>query len=81
MYNDKEELSDLCNKWEQWEPENKSRKNPVRTYWRRNDEEKDDIEEEEEVKWWEEQNVGYTEVSEGGAEFYCNGDLKNGTGE
>ncbi len=50
MYNDKEELSDLCNKWEQWELENKGRKNPVRTYWRRNDVEKDNIEEEEEVK-------------------------------
>jgi hypothetical protein len=47
VYNDKEELSDLCNKWERWEPEDKSRKNPVRTYWRRNEEQKDDIEEEE----------------------------------
>jgi hypothetical protein len=47
VYNDKEELSDLCNKWEQGGPEVKSRKNPVRTYWRRNEEQKDDIEEEE----------------------------------
>jgi hypothetical protein len=36
VYNDKDELSDLCNKWERWEPEDKCRKNPVKTYWRRN---------------------------------------------
>ena len=38
VYSDKDELSDLFNKWERWEPEDKSRKNPVRTYWRRNEE-------------------------------------------
>jgi len=65
VYNDKDELSDLCNKWERWEPEDKSRKNPIRTYWRRNEEQKDDIEEEEPIEWWEkEQNVGYTEDDE-----------------
>ena len=55
MYSDKDELSDLFNKWEQWEPEDKSRKNPVRTYWRRDEEQKDDIEEEEPIEWWEEE--------------------------
>ena len=45
-----------------WEPEDKYKKNPVRTYWRRHEEQKDDIEQEEEpVKWWEEQHVGYLE--------------------
>ena len=63
VYNDKEELLDLCNKWERWEPEDKSRKNPDRTYWRRSEEQKDDIEEEEPIEWWEqEQNVGYTRM-------------------
>jgi hypothetical protein len=33
VYNNKEE-SDMCNKWEQWEPEDKSRKKPVKTFWR-----------------------------------------------
>ena len=80
VYNDKENLSDLCNKWERWEPEDKSRKNPVRTYWRRNEEQKDDIEEEEPIEWWEqEQNVGYTEDDEE-PDFYWNDNLKNETG-
>ena len=65
VYSDKDELSDLFNKWERWEPEDKSRKNPVTTYWRKNEEQKDDIEEEEPIEWWEqEQNVGYTEDDE-----------------
>jgi len=80
VYNDKDELSDLCNKWKRWEPEDKSRKNPVRTYWRRNEEQKDDIEEEEPIEWWEqEQHVGYTEDDEE-PDFYWNDNLKNGTG-
>jgi len=61
VYNDKDEFSDLCNKWEQWEPEDKYKKNPVRTYWRRHEEQKDDIEQEEPLEWWEEQHVGYLE--------------------
>jgi len=81
VYNDKEELSDLCNKWERWEPENKSTKNPVRTYWRTNDEEKDVIEEEEEVKWWEEQNVGYNDESDEEHDITWDDDLKKGAGD
>ena len=57
VYSDKDELSDLFNKWERWEPEDKSRKNPVRTYWRRNEEQKDDIEEEEPIEWWEQEQM------------------------
>jgi hypothetical protein len=76
VYNNKDELSDLCNKWEQWEPANKSRKNPVRTYWRRNEETKDDIEEEEQNEWWEqEQNMEYREDDEE-PNFYWDKDLK-----
>ncbi len=73
--------NNLWNKWERWEPEDKSRKNPVRTYWRRNEEQKDDIEEEEQNEWWEqEQNVGYNEDDER-PDFYWDEDLKNGTGD
>jgi len=78
VYSNKDELLDLCNKWEQWEPEDKSKKNPVRTYWRRNEGQKDDIEEEEPIEWWEQKkNVGYTEDDEE-PDFYWNDDLKNG---
>ena len=80
MYSDKDELSDLFNKWERWEPEDKSRKNPVRTYWRRDEEQKDENEEEDQIEWWEEeQNVGYTEDDEE-PDYYWNDDLKNGNG-
>ena len=80
VYSDKDELSDLFNKWERWEPEDKSRKNPVRTYWRRDEEQKDENEEEEQIEWWEEeQNVGYTEDDEE-PDYYWNDDLKNGNG-
>jgi hypothetical protein len=72
VYNDKDKFSDLCNKWEQWEPEDKSRKNPVRTYWR-DEVEKDDIGEEDPVdEWWEAENMGYTEESDDEPEFYWN---------
>lgn len=60
VYDDRDEFSDLCNKWERWEPVDKYKKNPVRTYWRRREEQKDDVEPEEEpVEWWEEKHVGY----------------------
>jgi hypothetical protein len=45
VYNDKDE----CNKWEQWGPEDKSWKNPIRTYWRENEVEQHDIREEDAV--------------------------------
>ena len=81
VYNDKDEFSDLCNKWEQWEPEDKSRKNPIRTYWRDNEKEKDDIREEDPVvEWWEAENMGYTEETDEEPEFYWNDEVRNGTG-
>ena len=58
VHKDNDAFLDLCIKWERWEPEDKSRKNPIRMYWRKNEEQKDDIEKEEPVEWWEEQNVG-----------------------
>ncbi len=60
--------------------DNKSRKNPVRTYWRGNEETKDDIEEEEQNEWWkQEQNLGYREDDEE-PDFYWVDDLKKGSG-
>ena len=45
---------ELCNKWEEWEPEKKSRKDPIRTFWREAEEEKNDTMEEASVEeWWE----------------------------
>jgi hypothetical protein len=61
VYNDKDEFSDLCNKWEQWEPQDKSRKNPIRTNWRKNEVEQNATREEDAVdEWWEAEHMGYT---------------------
>jgi hypothetical protein len=80
VYNNKDALSDLCNKRERWEPDDKSRKNPVRTYWRGNEETKDDIEEEEQNERWEqEQNMGCREDDEE-PDFYWDDNLKKGSG-
>ncbi len=81
VYSNKDDFSDLCNKWERWEPEEKSRMNPIRTYWRKREEKKDEMMEGEPVEWWEDENVGYTENSDAEPEFYWNEDLKNGTGD
>ena len=83
VYNNKEELSDMCNKWEQWEPEDKSRKKPVKTYWRRIEEQKDHIEEEEHNEsWWEkEPNLGYDSESDGEPDFVWDDDVKKGKGD
>jgi hypothetical protein len=35
VYNSKEQLSVLVNGWEMWEPNNETRKDPIRTKWRR----------------------------------------------
>ncbi len=81
VYNDKDEFSNLCNKWEQWEPEDKSQKNPIRTYWRDNEKEKDDIREEDPVvERWEAENMGYTEETDEEPEFYWKDEVSNGTG-
>jgi hypothetical protein len=80
VYSDKDEFSELCNKWEQWEPDDKSRKNPVRTYWR-DEVEKNVIGEEDPVdEWWEAENMGYREESDDEPEFYWNNEIRNGTG-
>ena len=69
----------MCNKWERWEPEDKSQKDPVRTYWRLHDEQKDDIEdvEEQNEPWWElKGNLGFGDESEGEPEICWDEDIK-----
>jgi hypothetical protein len=80
VYSDRDELSNLCNKWEQWEPEDKSRKNPVRTYWRNNEEQKDDDEEDDQNEsWWEQdENFGYDDESDAVPEFDWDDNVKKG---
>ena len=80
VYNNKEELSDMCNKWERWEPDDKGRKKPVKTFWRRIEEEKNNIgEEENNESWWEkETNLGYDSGSDGEPDFDWDDDVKKG---
>ena len=81
VYNDKDDFSDLCNKWEQWEPEDKSRKNPIRTCWRENEVEQNYFREEDAAdEWWEIENMGYTEETDDEPEFYWNDEVRRGTG-
>ena len=83
VYTNKDEFSEVCNKWEQWEPEQKSRKDPVRTFWRELEEEKlnDTTEEASVDEWWERENMGYTDVTEREPEFYWNSNVRKGTSE
>ena len=81
VYNDKDEFSDLCNKWEQWEPEDKSRKNPIRTNWRNNTVEENTMMEEDAVEdWWEAENMGYTEETDDEPKVYWNDEVRRGIG-
>ena len=78
----KDGFLELCNKWEEWEPEKKSRKDPVRTFWREAEEEKNDTMEEASVdEWWERENMGYTDVTEREPEFYWNSNVRRGTSD
>ena len=83
VYTNKDEFLEVCNKWEQWEPEQKSRKDPVRTFWRELEEEKlnDTTEEASVDEWWERENMGYTDVTEREPEFYWNSNVRKGTSE
>ena len=73
---------ELCNKWEEWEPEKKSRKDPVRTFWREAEEDQNDTMEEALVdEWWERENMGYTDVTEREPEFYWNSNVRRGTSD
>jgi hypothetical protein len=81
VYNDKDEFSDLCNKWEQWEPQDKSRKNPIRTNWRKNEVEQNATRGEDAVdEWWEAEHMGYTEETDNEPEFYWNDEVRRGIG-
>ena len=70
---------EICNKWEEWEPEKKSRKDPVRTFWMESEAEKDDrIEEESVDEWWERERMGCNDVDEREPEFYWNSSVRKG---
>jgi hypothetical protein len=68
VYNSKEQFSALINGWEIWEPNNKTRKNPIRTKWRR--EEQDNKKSGEEKRpWWENEEQGYASDLKLNAEY------------
>ncbi len=57
VYNSREQCLALLNRWENWEPKDKSKNNPIRTYWRRD---KGDVKKKsekndshQEKPWWE----------------------------
>jgi hypothetical protein len=79
----KDEFLDLCHKWEQWEPQDKSWKNPItiRTNWREDEVEQNAMREEDAVdEWWEGENMGYTEETDDEPELYWNDEVRSGTG-
>jgi hypothetical protein len=65
----------MCNKWEEWEPEKKSRKDPVRTFWIEA-EENDGIEEVSVDEWWERERMACNDVNERPPEFYWNSSVR-----
>jgi hypothetical protein len=73
VYNSKEQFSALVNEWEMWEPNNQTRKDPIRTKWRREEQDKkkksgnDKIEEKR--PWWENEEQGYASDLELNAEY------------
>lgn len=76
-YGDKDEFSDMCNKWEEWEPEKKSRKDPVRTLWIEA-EENDRIEEASVDEWWERERMACDDVNDRPPEFYWKSSVRKG---
>jgi hypothetical protein len=73
VYNSKEQFSVPVNGWEMWELNNKTRKDPIRTKWRREEQDKkkksgkDKIEEKR--PWWENEEQGYTSDLDLNAEY------------
>jgi hypothetical protein len=75
----KDEFLDLCNKWEQWEPQDKSWKNLITI--RENEVEQNAMREEDAVdEWWAAENMGYTEETDDEPELYWNDEVRRGTG-
>ncbi len=68
VYNSKEQFSALVNGWEMWEPNDKTRKDPIRTKWRREERNKKK-KIEEKRPWWENEEQGYAYDLEMNAEY------------
>jgi hypothetical protein len=52
VYSSKEKFSALVNRWEIWEPNDKARKDPIRTKWRREEQDNNEKSGEEKRPWW-----------------------------
>jgi hypothetical protein len=59
----------LVNGWEIWEPNNKTRKDPIRTKWRREEQDSNKKSGEEKRLWWENEEQGYAFDLELNAEY------------
>jgi hypothetical protein len=63
VYNSKVQFSVLINGWENWEPNDKSKKDALRTYWNKDKEKNKRMSSEmnrpQEKHWWEEEDEGY----------------------
>jgi hypothetical protein len=62
VHNSKEQFSRLIKGWEMWELNNKTRKDPIRTRWRREEQDKKqnggNDNSEEKRPWWENEEQG-----------------------
>ncbi len=68
VYNSKEQFSVMVNGWEMWEPNDKTRKDPIRTKSRREEQDKKKKFEEKRL-WWENEEQGYASDLELNAEY------------
>jgi hypothetical protein len=69
VYNSKEQFSALVNGWQTWEPNDKTRKDPIRTKWRREEQDNNKKSGEEKRPWWENEEQGYASDLELNAEY------------
>jgi hypothetical protein len=69
VYNSKEQYLALVNEWEMWEPNDKTRKDLIRTKWRREEQDKKKKCIEEKRPWWENEEQGYASDLELNAEY------------
>jgi hypothetical protein len=69
VYNSKEQFSALVNRWEIWDPNNKTRKDLIRTKWRREEHDNNKKSGEEKRPWGENEEQGYASDLELNAEY------------
>jgi hypothetical protein len=69
VYNSKEQFSALVNGWEIWEPNNKTKKDRIRTKWRRKEQDNNNKRGEEKRLWWKNEDQGYASDLELNAEY------------